>query len=76
MAGEWRFNPSVHRAKGDRLVGARVLPVCHNDCLVFAVKQNTSSELVPVVIFSCFSTRTLDQKYPISRQILRDIWRQ
>ena len=30
MAGEWRLNPSVHRAKGDRLVHARVLPVCDN----------------------------------------------
>ena len=30
MAGEWRFNPSVHRAKGDRLVRATVLPVCNN----------------------------------------------
>ena len=28
LAGEWRFNPSVHREKGDRLVRARVLPVC------------------------------------------------
>ena len=25
MAGEWLFNPSVHRAKGDRLV-RRALP--------------------------------------------------
>ena len=30
IAGEWRFNPSLHRAKGDRLVRARVLPVCDN----------------------------------------------
>ena len=30
MAGEWRFNPSVHRAKGDRLVRARVLSVFDN----------------------------------------------
>ena len=30
MAGEWRFNPSVHCAKGDRLVRARVLLVCDN----------------------------------------------
>ena len=27
---EWRFNPSVHRAKGDMLVRARVLPACDN----------------------------------------------
>ena len=26
MAGEWRFNPIVQRAKGDRLVLAGVLP--------------------------------------------------
>ena len=31
MTGEWRFNSSVHRAKGFRLVRARALPVCdHN----------------------------------------------
>ena len=30
MVGEWRFNPSVHRAKGDRLMRARELPVCDN----------------------------------------------
>ena len=30
MAGEWLFNPSVHKAKDDRLVGARALPVCDN----------------------------------------------
>ena len=29
MAGEWRFNPSVHRAK----VRARVLPVCDDGYL-------------------------------------------
>ena len=34
MAGEWRFNPSVHRAKGDRLVRARALPVCDNEVQV------------------------------------------
>ena len=28
MAGEWRFNPGVHRAKG-----ARALPVCANGIL-------------------------------------------
>ena len=33
MAGEWRFNPSVHRAKGDRLVRARVLPICDNSLI-------------------------------------------
>ena len=33
MAGERRFNPSGHRVKGDRLVRAIVLPVCHNACL-------------------------------------------
>ena len=31
MAGELRVNPSVHRAQGDRLVRARMLPVCDND---------------------------------------------
>ena len=31
MAGEWRFNPSVHRAKGDRVVRARALSVCENE---------------------------------------------
>ena len=30
IASEWLFNPSVYRAKGDRLVRARVLPVCDN----------------------------------------------
>ena len=35
MAGEWRFNPSVHRANGDRLVRARVLPVCNNVMFLF-----------------------------------------
>ena len=33
MAGEWRFNPSVHRAKDNRLVCVRVLPVCDNGIL-------------------------------------------
>ena len=32
MTGEWRFNPCLHRAEGDRLVRGRVLPVCDNDC--------------------------------------------
>ena len=27
---KWRLNPSVHRAKGDRLVRTRELPVCDN----------------------------------------------
>ena len=31
MATEWRFNLSVRRAKGDRLMHARVLPVCDNE---------------------------------------------
>ena len=33
------FNPSVQRAKDDRLVCARVLPVCNNDtvCLVLVI---------------------------------------
>ena len=31
MAGEWWLNACVHRVKGDRLVSARVLPVCDND---------------------------------------------
>ena len=31
MAGEWRFNPSVHWAKGDRSVRARALPVSDNE---------------------------------------------
>ena len=35
MAGEWRLNPSVHRVKGDRLVRARVLPVCVNEEISF-----------------------------------------
>ena len=35
MAGEWRFNPSVHQAKGDRLVRARVFPVCVNEEISF-----------------------------------------
>ena len=30
MAGEWQFDPSMHQAKGDRLVRARVLSVCNN----------------------------------------------
>ena len=30
MAGEWRLNPSVLRAKGDRSVRARALPVGDN----------------------------------------------
>ena len=30
MAREWRFNPSVYRAKGDRLVH-RAVPVSHNE---------------------------------------------
>ena len=34
MAGEWQFNPSVHRAKGDRLVRAIVLSVCANDEII------------------------------------------
>ena len=38
MVGEWRLNPSVHRAKGDRLVCARMLPICDN-----AVKMVTCS---------------------------------
>ena len=31
MAGKWRFNPSVHRAKGDRSVRAWALPVSNNE---------------------------------------------
>ena len=33
MAGEWRFNPSMHRVKGDKLSHAKVLPVCDNGCI-------------------------------------------
>ena len=33
MAGEWRPNPRVLRAKGDRSVRARALPVGDNDCI-------------------------------------------
>ena len=32
MAGEWRFNPSVQREKGDSFVSARMRHVCDNDC--------------------------------------------
>ena len=31
---KWLLNPSVHRAKGDRLVRASVLPVCDNAVVV------------------------------------------
>ena len=31
ITGEWRLNPSVQRAKGDRLVRDNVLPVCDID---------------------------------------------
>ena len=33
MAGEWRFNPSVHRVNGDRLVHYRCAS-CLWQCLV------------------------------------------
>ena len=29
--GEWLFNPSLLRAKGDRSVRARALPICKNE---------------------------------------------
>ena len=29
--GEWRFNPSLLRAKGERSVRAKALPVCNNE---------------------------------------------
>ena len=35
MASELRFNPSVHRVKGDRLVCARGRPVCDSVCQDF-----------------------------------------
>ena len=38
-AGEWRFNPSVLRAKGDRLMRARALSVGDNG----AQNKNTYS---------------------------------
>ena len=40
-----RFNPSVHRAKGDRLVHASVLPVCDNgSVLVFTAENHVTSK--------------------------------
>ena len=43
MAGEWQFNPSVHRAKGDRLV-RRALPVADNGCKYFQELADTFAE--------------------------------
>ena len=50
MAGEWRFNPSVHRAKGDRLVRARALPVCDNEVQVgmCAYRKLRSDSSMPI----------------------------
>ena len=48
MAGERRFNLSVHLAKGDRLVCARALPV--GDNAIVAVLFGSVSSL-------CFSTQ-------------------
>ena len=31
---KWRFNPSVHRAKGAKLVRATMLPVCDNGAIL------------------------------------------
>ena len=35
MANEWRFNRTVHRAEGDRLVRVNALPVCGNENVIF-----------------------------------------
>ena len=47
---KWRFNPSVNRAKGDRLVRARVLPVCDNVLVVFysvaVVRRNVNQQFL------------------------------
>ena len=62
MACVWRFNPSVHRAKGDRLVRARMLPVC----------DNGSVSLAPNCVRRCLACvsgfrRSQDQEWVVSR---------
>ena len=44
MASELRFNPSVHRVKGNRLVRARGRPVCDSVCQDFKEIKNTTTE--------------------------------
>ena len=46
-ASEWRFNPSIHREKCDRLVRAQVLPVCDNSSSCPALLTYISSILGP-----------------------------
>ena len=79
---EWWFNPSVHRAKGDRLVCARVLPVCYNvevGDIFFPFLQKSMLSDVGIhwkqlsEIFFFFQEKSVEKMVKLTRNVLLSV---